>query len=132
MEDVTVDKSKLLEILKKNRKEHHEAFVEAQKGYRAATVIELSRILADAKAGKKIENCTGLSAPDDFTQHYDTVIAMAEMSVATELTLTSHEFQQYVLNKWSWSHGFSSSCSSYSTIAKTAGKLIQTNSSKNG
>jgi len=37
MEDVTVDKSKLLEILKKNRKEHHEAFVEAQKGYKQNT-----------------------------------------------------------------------------------------------
>ena len=131
MVEVTVKKDELLKALKENREKHHKAFLQAQKDYRAAAVIELSKMLAEAKEGKEIRNRTGLADPDDYTGEYGVVIAMAEMSVAEELTLTNREFQQYVCDNWVWSSDFSSSCSSYSSLASGV-PATPTRSSLNG
>lgn len=114
MESIKVDKKQLLDVLKKNRREHHEIFLEAQDGYRRAIVMELDAMLQDARNGKKIRRSVTLVEPVDQTRDYDRVIRMMEMSIETAINLSEHEFQSYVLDDWNWKKQFNASNFAYS------------------
>ena len=115
MHAVTVNKDQLLGVLRENRDKHRSIFIEAQQGYREAVIHELDSMLADAKAGKKIQRAITLREPVDQTADYDRVIRMMEMSVDTEIDLEEHEFNMYVLDEWSWKQNFTASNYAYST-----------------
>lgn len=103
MNSVEVKKSELLEVVKKNRDNHRAVFLKAQEGYRKAVIKELDDMLEQARKGDKIKRAVTLEAPHDHTGEYDEVIAMLEMSVDNLIELQRQEFNQYVLDKWSWS-----------------------------
>ncbi len=103
MRAVKVKKDALLQIVKENRVKHYDLFDEAQSAYRTEVIKRLDIMLADAKAGKRIEMNIGLIAPVDQTPEYDRVIRMLEMSVDDEVTLTQDEFECYVMDQWAWS-----------------------------
>lgn len=113
MNTVKVDKYKLLTTVKENREKHRDTFLTAQEGYRHAVIEELDRMLQDARNNKKIRVSVGLIAPQDMTNEYDNVIAMLEMSVDTEITLSSTEFSHYVRDDWSWKRNFTETCNYY-------------------
>lgn len=102
MDTVTVKTKSLLYEVTKNRKEHRANFLKAQEGYRKQVIEELDRMLDDARTGKPIRRAIELPEPEDHTKDYDRVIAMLEMSVDTEVILGSMEFDNYVLDNWSW------------------------------
>lgn len=104
MHSVKVNRFKLLEKVGLNRKNHRELFEKAQVGFRQAVVEELDKMLASAKDGKKLRLHVGLEAPEDHTEDYDRVIAMLGMSVDTDVTIDATSFQQFVMDKWAWSH----------------------------
>ena len=107
MDIVKVDKGELLFILKENRVAHKATVTEAFISYRKLAIEELDKMIAEAKAGKKIRRALELIEPMDMTDAYDTAIMMLEMSVDTTVELDTHEFQQYVQDKWQWSNQFS-------------------------
>ncbi len=49
----------------------------------------------------------------DMTKEYDRVIKMLEMSVDTQIELSSSEFQNYVMDDWAWSDNAKLSNSTY-------------------
>ena len=104
MRQVTVSKGNLLLKLRANRDAHRSLFLKAQEGYRAAVIEELDRMLAEARTGKPIRRAINLAEPQDHTEDYDRVIAMAEMEVGDIIELTDDEFAQYVLDQWDWRH----------------------------
>jgi hypothetical protein len=106
MQTVKIRKDDLLVVVKKNREEHRKIFLEACDGYRKEAVEVLDRMLADAKAGKRVEQFIGLEEPVDQTKDYDRVIRMLEMSTDDVITLTQGEFSNYVLDDWSWKQQF--------------------------
>ncbi len=114
MNAIKVSKAALLETLRKNRDKHRQIFLEAQAGYRTAVIAELDNMLAEAKAGKKIRRSVTLTEPMDQTKDYDRAIAMLEMSVEAEVSLEEHDFQQYVLDEWTWKRQWSTSNRLYS------------------
>jgi hypothetical protein len=109
--------AKLRDIIKKNRQEHYEIFVEAQKGYRAEVVKQLERILDKARSGGKIETYLNLQVPINQTQDYDRIIAMLEMTSDSHIDLTQQEFAQYVMDQWNWKMNFLAANSNYSAKA---------------
>jgi len=126
MKQVRVDKSKLLEILKKNRDEHRGIFLEAQKSFRAVAIKMLDAQLKDARTGKPFElaRLTTLQAPEDHTADYDRSIQMLEMSVDKEIAVDEREFQNYVQDIWSWSRDWATSNIGYvSKSSRGYGKL---------
>lgn len=103
MQKVKVKRTELLKKVKANREGHRSLFLKAQDGYRKAVIQELDAMLQEARDGKPIRRAIKLPEPIDHTADYDRVLAMLEMSVDKEITLESHEFDQYVQDNWSWS-----------------------------
>jgi hypothetical protein len=110
---VTVRKDELLEVLRKNRAAHREAFLKAQAGYRARAIAELDRSLADARAGRDIRLIVSLPVPEDHTEDYDREIRMLEMHTGNTVELESRLFDQVVMDRWRWSSAFETTNSAY-------------------
>lgn len=113
MQTVKVTRIDLLDKLKANRAEHRGVFETAQVKFREAVIERLDAMLADARAGKKVRQSVGLTAPEDHTSDYDRAIAMLEMSVDEQITLTSHDFESYVMDRWAWAAQFGATSAFY-------------------
>lgn len=120
MNSITVDVDKVLNTLRENRDAHRAIFEEALEGYRSVVIDTLEQQLARAKAGKKINAYIQFSQPEDHTSDYDRVIRMLEWTTDHEITLSEHDFAQYVLNDWKWQQQFLTSNSAYSMTAAKA------------
>ena len=103
MNAVKVKREDLLTKVRANREAHRELFLKAQANYRKFIIEELDRMLADAKAGRKIRRSIDLVQSRDHTSDYDRVSMMLEMSVDDTIVLNAGEFDQYVRDVWSWS-----------------------------
>lgn len=112
---VNVKKAELLLEIKRNRENHRVEFLRAQEGYRTAVTKVLEEHLAAVRAGCKIDlsPIARLVAPQEHTRDYDRVIKMLEMSTATEVSISEHQFQQYVLDDWNWKTQFETVNSTY-------------------
>lgn len=102
MEKVTVEKAVLLETLQQNRDDHRTIFEEALEGFQTTVVAELERKLADIRAGKRSDVRISLRVPEDHTGDYSRAIRMIEMSIGDTVTLSEHDFAQYVMDDWGW------------------------------
>jgi hypothetical protein len=118
MRNVKVNKAEVLQVIKANREKHRELFLKAQEGFRALVIEDLDQMLADARGGRVIRITISpdlTDQPVDRTADYDTAIRMLEMSVDDVVELDHRNFEELVLDKWSWSeHAFLSN-SKYST-----------------
>ena len=102
MELITVDKKTLIETITRNREEHRETFLKAQKRYRKAVIKLLDERLEQAREGKRIDLVLRLPEPVDYTSSYDTALAMLEWEVEDTVQLSQHDFERYVQNNWEW------------------------------
>src|SRR5262249_50853591 len=100
MNTVKIKREELLTKERANRDAHRTLFLKAQEGYRKLVIEELDRMLADAKAGRRIVRSINLAEPANHTGDYDRILAMLEMSVDDTITLDAQEFNQYVLDNW--------------------------------
>jgi hypothetical protein len=114
---ITVDKTKLIEIMKENHGKHHDIVVEAQAGFRAKVIERLDEMLGQARDGKRIDIAVGLVVPEDHTDDYDRVIGMLELDIEETVELEESEYRQYVEDKWQWQRSFNASNSYYSRTA---------------
>ena len=119
MENVMVSRDALLEKLQENRSRHRSIFLEAQRGYRAAVIGELDRMLAEARDGKAIRRRIELPEPCDHTADYDVAISMVGMSISSGIALSEYDFRRYVMDEWDWSKTFSSTSQSYSASSSS-------------
>ena len=114
---VKIKKQELLDVVKSNRDEHKEIVAEALQKYRELAVAELDKMLADAKAGKRIRRTVSLTEPMDQTPEYNKAIRQIEMSAEDVIELDDNEFSEYVLNEWRWQKQFLHSNRGYSAKA---------------
>ena len=103
MQTVKIKRSKLIGILTENRDVHADELQKALVGYRNLVVKELDKMLEAAKTGGPIVTSMNLRPPQDHTEDYDQVLAMLDLSVDDDITLTNEEFRWYVLDDWGWS-----------------------------
>ena len=115
MNQVRVEKDKLLAILKKNREEHRQIFLDAQKKYRERAIQVLDEQLTLARDGSPfvLHRITELVSPSDHTSDYDRAIQMLELSVEGTVVLTAADFSNLVQDQWSWSRQWAASNSRY-------------------
>jgi hypothetical protein len=113
MNTVKVKREELLNKVRSNRDAHRTLFLKAQEGYRKLNIEELDRMLAEAKAGRKISRSINLAEPVDHTSDYGRVIMMLEMSVDDTIVLDANGFDQYVRDRWAWSHHATTMYESY-------------------
>lgn len=113
LETITVDKFKLLPILKKNREEHIKYYNKAQDIYRTKALKLLEERQKDfmvaSKAGTVSPVDPDLSflllKPHFYIDEYDKVISKLEWSLDRRIELTQEEFNCFVHDSWSWQFG---------------------------
>lgn len=110
---ITVLKANLLEKIKENRAKHAATVLLANQKYREATINKLTSMLQDASSGKAIRNSTCLKPPEDYTNNYDVVIEMLEMTISSEIQISESQFRQYVRDEWDWKHQWEVTTASY-------------------
>jgi hypothetical protein len=113
MELITVDKKTLIETITRNREEHREMFLKAQKRFRKAVIKALDERLEQARAGKQVELLIRLPEPVDYTYSYDTALAMLDWEVEDTVQLSQHDFERYVQNDWEWKQHWAANTGSY-------------------
>lgn len=113
MRTVTVNKAQLIEKITANRDEHKGIVAAAQAKYRERVIQELDRRLTDASAGRKIDIRINLPMPTDYTQEYENALAALEWEVEDEVELAESDFNQLVLNQWSWAGQFAGTSLAY-------------------
>lgn len=117
MEEIVVNKAKLIEIMEKNREAHHQIVVEAQEGFRERVIERLDEMLKMAADGKRIDINVGLQMPQDYTKEYDRVIGMLKLDINETVELDQGQYANWVQDEWNWSRGFTTANSFYSATA---------------
>ncbi len=110
--EVTVRRSELLDVLKKNRGTHVNDFKAACSGYRELATQKLQESLKDVqrqlsvlKEGDKLPHVFvsfSLPPPVSHERTYDQIIRMMEMEVADNVVLTASQFGCFVMDDWEW------------------------------
>lgn len=115
MNEVRVNKNELIEILTKNRAEHRDLFLEAQKKYRLIMVRMLDEELMMARNEQpfNVVNLVRVQAPQDHTADYDRALLMLRMSVDDAIVIDRREFTNFVQDRWGWSKGWADTVKGY-------------------
>lgn len=106
----------LKEVLLKNRENHLKIYNEAREGYNKALVKELSSKLKKARKNEKVEANSNLQVPRNNLKEYDTVLEMLSRTSSSGVRLNQQQFNNYVLDKWSWQDSFLATSSLYSAV----------------
>ncbi len=117
MKEVKVNVVDLRATMEANRKTHADEVAEAWIGYRASAEAKLKAALRKLRKDGKFEGVY-LAEPQDHTGDYDRVLAMLNMTVDTQITLTASEFDQYVRDNWTWALGAKMLNSTYAAAAR--------------
>lgn len=104
MSDITVSKSDLLEILRKNRDGHRETFDKAVEEFRSVSVKRLNAIVRQIKSGKmpNLYTLARLPVPEEHTADYDRAIRMMEMHTEENVSLNEQAYARLVDDEWDW------------------------------
>jgi hypothetical protein len=113
----TIEKTKLIEKIETNMKEHQEIFEEALAGYRKEMIALLEKKLEAARKGKRVNHHIGLIQPQNHVRDYQRVLEMLRMSTQDVITIGERQFAQYVRDEWDWKDNFLTANSAYSAKA---------------
>lgn len=118
MKEVKVNTGELRAKVKANREKHITDHKDAMEGYQEKVVQELSKALKIAKANNTEVNLNPVAVlnttrPASYVKDYDRAIAMLEMSQDANITLSQHEFDQLVMDQWTWKGAFEMASSMY-------------------
>ena len=122
MEDmkVKVPRVTLLEKLRENRKKHLAVYEESVEEYVEKALKALRQRGTQFKLFQKAGSMDlpklhfGLSIPVKYTNEYDTVIGMLEMSGESVVELTTADYRRFVEDNWDWKRTFEATNTFYS------------------
>lgn len=114
--DITVDKSELLAVLKKNRDNHRDEYEKAFAGFQKAAEEWLNDQLKRLHKGKVIDRpIFPHQVPQDHTEEYDQIIGMLEMDQSDTVPLNWSLYRQFVNDEWGWTADFTTTNSFYTS-----------------
>ena len=104
MDKVTVTKEALLAALNVNLNIHVKDYAEMLEQRRNSTLQALNDEvgLIMSNPAHQPAKSTYFAMPEDHTQEYKKAIKMTEMSIYTEIELTERQFDQLIMDNWSW------------------------------
>jgi len=132
---VKIERTKLVEKLRKNRGEHEEIYHESVEGYLKAlreALTELGeKVTHIASEGEdcdlhahweniqreELSDVVKLRKPKNSLTAYDEAIEIFEWDETEQVELTMKEFRSYVLDKWDWQDQWLHDNSGYSKSA---------------
>lgn len=92
---IKVDKNKLIEKIKENKKTHIEAYEKALVAYKAQALSQLSSLIKRAEKGDT-KLSLQLTTPINNADNYDKIVEMFEWEVEDFVELEQQEFNEYV------------------------------------
>lgn len=110
LNDLTFEKSTIIERLGVNRTKHLERFEKAWSSYTKKQIetlektIEELRNLKPGNAG--LQDRILLPVPDDHTEDYDLAIEMLNLATNAEVTMSAQQYERFMLDRWDWKHQF--------------------------
>lgn len=115
MEKVKVTRNELLTNINQNRTKHKEEYDEALSGWQEQIVVAFDEARDRVRQGdySNLSPASGLPKPQHHLKDYDLAIRMLTMSVDEHIEIEMHDFNQYVMDEWSWKAGFALTNSSY-------------------
>ncbi|CAL9958356.1 hypothetical protein VPHD479_0033 [Vibrio phage D479] len=109
LNEVIVNRDKLLETVKANAEQHDVIYAEAMEAWREKSITFHRKQAAFIKKhGRENELLQRPTHPQSNAAEYKRAIRMIEMSTMDELQLTAQQFNQLVMDEWNWSHAFRS------------------------
>jgi len=124
---VKIERTTLLETLKKNREQHKELYEEAVVGYRTKLVTALRTFADEVERGDSdrppdVTKTFGYSGkwgrPTHHLAEYDRAIRMLEAGTGDDIvTLTVHDFAKFVDDDWEFKNRWLGHTSNYSAKA---------------
>lgn len=107
MQTVKVSRLELLKKVNDNRAQHKKDYDDAMQKYSKEAVEALEQLLQDARSGN-IKHSIDTVRPREYLKEYDRAITMLEMSKDEILEISLQDFDQLVMDNWSWQQTFSS------------------------
>ena len=120
MKEIIVAKEKLIEALTANQQKHQNIYDAAVSGYFIQAEKVLGEKLTKIQNQEKIESYLNLEYPQNFDGEYVKALKMLEFSIEDKITLTSTEFDCYIMNRWGWRSEFLQMSTHYITGAYLA------------
>lgn len=118
MPDITVDKTRLIEILEANRATHEADFNEAVAAFRTKAAARLIEMAAEIRADKLPARIAfDLPIPDQHLDDYDRAIGMLHLAQGDTLTISEATYSKLVDDVWDWAHGFAANTLAYTSKA---------------
>lgn len=104
MSDITVSKTDLLEILRKNRDGHRATFDKAVEEFRSVSVKRLNAVVRQIKSGTmpNLYTLSQIPVPEEHTADYDRAIKMLEMHNEATVILNEQAYARLVDDEWDW------------------------------
>lgn len=102
MDQVTVDVEKLIHQLEKNKENHKKLYEEALEGFTKDAEATFAKKLNEVRNGNLKNLWVTLQAPQDNTKEYEVAIGMLKMHTNRTTLLTRKQYQNYVMDDWSW------------------------------
>ena len=120
MDTGNVSRGKLLEVLRKNRDRHVENYQIATEERELEIAATLKAELTKSRKDSNYKFPDKLLFPkcENYAAEYDRAIRMLEMSVDQIVELDNQQFDQLVMDNWSWQREFLRTANTYA-----AGKL---------
>lgn len=115
MKSIEINVQNLLKTIIENRKNHEENYKKALKKYKQEFSQEC---LKQMDMSDNDESCvpkisSDLNPPIEYLKDYDETIGMLKLHEGSTISLSSTEYNQLILDKWSWSQHLLSSNSKY-------------------
>lgn len=126
MDEVRIQKDKLLQTIEKNREVHEKEYNETVEAYKILVKEKLKEKIEQQKIAFKksikeleenmlqfendvnVKPLVSVQKPVNYLENYDTAIGMLNYSIDDIVCLHRKEFQSYVMDNWSWKEEFRS------------------------
>jgi len=118
----TMERDKLLDIVRKNREQHITMRDEALAGFCAKTAEKLEGEAQKLRDGKAIRVDIRAWPPANHVADYDRVIRMLELTTDTVIELNEHDFATLVNDDWDWARDWFHANNSMSKTCAAWGK----------
>lgn len=114
MQKVNVNREELLKVVTRNSLLHAKEYAVMIVEYKRELLLAIDA-LKEKTLGTDANFTTDirLSEPQNNSGEYEKVISKLKMSIDENISLDDREYEQYVLDNWSWSGSFNMSKSAY-------------------
>ena len=116
MRTVKLDKTELLDIVRKNAVKHNDEYNESVEDYKKL-VLKLATDNLKLAKSQTLESFSKIKSlppgPASYADSYNRAIRMLELSVDSVIELEEQIFNQLVLDEWSWKRVFTANATMY-------------------